>query len=188
MDMNDHDLMTAFVEGRPGARDALVDRWLPEVLQWCARLGGPRVDPEDAAQDVVVIVITRAESLDDPTRFRAWLFGITRRVLAAHRRRAWFRRWVPGASTAHAHGADDPHADAEADQTGRRVQALLERLPAAQREVLVLCDLEERSAIEAAELLDVPVGTVKSRLRLGRERFRALCREHDIGPIVAEPS
>ena len=42
----------------------------------------------------------------------------------------------------------------------------------AQREVLVLCDLEERTAIEAAKLLGVPVGTVKSRLRLGRARFK----------------
>ncbi len=184
MDTNDHDLLTAYVAGRPGARDALVDRWLPEVLQWCARLGGPRVDPEDAAQDVIVVLITRSEQVADPARFRAWLFGVTRRVLAAHRRRAWFRRWVPGASTTFAADtAEGPEGRAAIDQAGRRVQEVLERLPAAQREALVLCDLEERSAFEAAELLDVPVGTVKSRLRLGRERFRALCREHDIAPL-----
>jgi RNA polymerase sigma-70 factor (ECF subfamily) len=190
MPPSDPDLLAAFVAGRPGARDALLDRWLPEVLQWCARLGGPRVDPEDAAQDVVVVLITRVADLRDPARFPSWLFGVTRRVLAAHRRRAWLRRWVPGAST---YDAPDPDAGAEhrleADQTGRRVLRLLEELPAAQREALVLCDLEDRSAAEAAELLDVPVGTVKSRLRLGRERFRALCRAHDIGPLaIAEES
>ena len=57
-------------------------------------------------------------------------------------------------------------------------------MPALHREVLVLCDLEGRSAAEAAELLSVPVGTVKSRLRLGRQRFRKLAASSNLRALL----
>ena len=180
----DSELAAAFVAGRPGARDALLDRWLPQVLAWGARLGGPAVDAEDVAQDVFIVVINRLEDVRDLERFPAWLFGVTRKVVSQHRRRAWLRRWVPGASTETASDALGPEGIAAREELGRRVQALLERLPAAQREALVLCDLEERTIVEAAQLLGVPAGTVKSRLRLGRERFRRLARAHALASFL----
>jgi RNA polymerase sigma-70 factor (ECF subfamily) len=169
--------------GQPGAAEALVDRWLPEVLAWCARLGGPGVDPEDAAHDVFVVVLTRLDTLRKPASFPSWIFGITRRVLVKHRRRSWFKRWMGDAEEVASASPDplDRHADAE---TMRRVRAALETLPAAQREVLVLCDLEERTAVEAARLLGVPVGTVKSRLRLGRERFKEAALRRHLAPVA----
>ncbi len=60
----------------------------------------------------------------------------------------------------------------ELGETARRVESVLAELPTAQREVLVLCDLEERSSSEVANLLGIAQGTVKSRLRLARRRFR----------------
>src|SRR5688500_1247992 len=80
----------------PDARTRLVETWLPVVLRWCATLGGPRVDPEDAAQEVLIVAMRRIDALYGDERAAAWLFGITRRVLAQHRRRAWARRWIPG--------------------------------------------------------------------------------------------
>ena len=139
-------------------------------------MGGPRVDPEDAAHDVFILVLTRLDRLIDPNRFEAWLFGITRRVLAAHRRKAWWRRWVPGALPDGADHAPSPADQAECSETSRRVQSALEQLPAKQREVLILCDLEERTIADVASILGVPVGTVKSRLRLGRDRLRRSLR------------
>ena len=168
-------------QGDPAARDRLVDGALPLVLGWCTRLGGPRVDPEDAAHDALMAALARLGSLSDPARLQPWLFGITRRTLAAHRRRAWLRRWVPGATGLDAADpADGPGRQAELSQVGAQVQAVLERLPATQREVLVLCVVEERSAGEAAGLLGLPVGTVKSRVRLGRERFRRLAEQRGL--------
>ena len=184
MDPKDIELLNAFVVGLPGSRDPLIARWLPVVLQWCARLGGPSVNSEDAAQDAFIVVLTRLESLRDLHRFRSWLFGITRRVVQAHRRRAWVRRWVPGLVIDGATDEGGPRHQAEQGRVGLRVQALLERLPTAQREVLVLVDVEDRSASEAAELLDVPVGTVKSRLRLGRDRLRGLASAEGLHPSL----
>ena len=69
------------------AQQALFERWLPTVMRWTARRGGPRVDAEDAAQDILLRAVQRLHTLRDPTAFDAWLFGMTRRVLAWHRRR-----------------------------------------------------------------------------------------------------
>ncbi len=65
-----------------------------------------------------------------------------------------------------------PEVRAQISETGRRVQQVLESLGAADREVLVLCDLEGRSGTEVSILLGLPLGTVKSRLRRARERFQ----------------
>ena len=80
--------------GDADALAALLDEWLPVVLAWCKRLGGPRVDPHDAAQDVLIVVMDRVDRVYAADRLRPWLFGVTRRVLARHRRTAWVKRWV----------------------------------------------------------------------------------------------
>lgn len=163
---------------RPDATllDALDDA-VPTVARWCARLGGPRVDPEDAAQDVLALATRRLSSLRDPSMLEPWLYGITRRVLAAHRRRVWWKRWVANVSPDEPDVRRDPEHEVAARMRSRQLQGWLERLPSAQREVVVLCALEERSSVEAARLLGLPVGTVKSRMRLGMARLRTLAGE-----------
>jgi RNA polymerase sigma-70 factor (ECF subfamily) len=161
--------------------NARLDRAAPSVLAWCRRLGGPKVDADDAAQDVLLTAWRRLDTLQDEGAFDAWLYGITRRVLAAHRRRAWVRRWTPGATPEAIDPGRGPRAEAELSEIAAEVQRILEQLPADQREVLVLSDVEERSDSEVAALLDLPTGTVKSRLRLARGRFRRLAdRRRDL--------
>ena len=180
----DATLAAAFVEGRPGARDALLAHWLPRVLRWAARLGGPSIDPEDIAQEVFIVVIRRLADVEDLSKASAWLYGVTRKVVAQHRRRAWLRRWVPGASTERASEQPGPDSHAEKSQLGQAVHDLLDKLPATQREALVLVDLEERPTAEAAELIGIPLGTLKSRLRLGRARFRTLAERRDLASLL----
>jgi RNA polymerase sigma-70 factor (ECF subfamily) len=182
----DPSLLTAARTGDAAARERLLDAVLPVVLTWCARLGGPKVDPEDAAHDVGLVLLTHLRQIREPDRFPAWLFGTTRRVLAQHRRRAWLRFWAPAPAWDTSDPTADPSRDAEAAQTSRRVQRALEDLPAAQREVLVLFDLEERTEAEVADLLDIPLGTARSRLRLAREGFRRAVRRHHLHTTVVE--
>ncbi|MEQ1568850.1 MAG: sigma-70 family RNA polymerase sigma factor [Myxococcota bacterium] len=156
----------------PGAMDRLCDQWLPVVLGWTTRLGGRRIDPEDAAHDVFLILFRRIGELQKPEAFESWLFGITRRVIAARRRRAWIRRWLPGAVPDVPETRPDPARSAEQSDVATQVWAALEELPDHHREVLVLCDLEERADSEVAEMLQVPKGTIKSRLRRARLALR----------------
>ncbi|MBX2803534.1 MAG: sigma-70 family RNA polymerase sigma factor [Myxococcales bacterium] len=175
----------------PGALEALCDEWLPTVLGWTLRLGGPKVDAEDAAHDVFVVVFRRLGKLREAGAFSSWLFGVTRRVVAAHRRRAWVRHWIPGAVPDGADPAPGPGERVEHADVTVRVWAAIDTLPPHQREVLVLCDLEERPDSEVAAMLGVPKNTVKSRLRRARAALRDevaelwLDPEH-AGPAVAE--
>lgn len=167
------------------AREAIFRDWLPVVLRWCSRLGGPYVDPEDAAHDILITVLTRMHTIRDPAAFPSWIFGVTRRTLAWHRRKAWVRRWVPGLAVELPSQDEAPEGVVASRELQRRVQALLEQLPAELREVLVLCDLEERPDEAVAELLGIPSGTVKSRLRRARQRFALIAAEGGLAPVTA---
>lgn len=175
-------LVHAALAGEEAAYDALVAGWGPTILRWCARLGGPRVDAEEAAADVVERLFLRLPTLRDPAAFPAWIFRTTRGVIAHHRRRAWLRRWIPGLVPDVEDPAVGPGRRYELSETARVVQAILETLPLELREVLVLCDVDERSGTEVAMLLAIPLGTVKSRLRRARTVFRAEAARRGLEP------
>ena len=165
--------------GEGWAVERLYREQAPRVLGWCIRLGGPRLDAEDLAQQVFETALQRAGSFRGDSALSTWLFGITRNTVRNARRRAALRRFVGMESVPEPR---DPGPDAEAlaerTQLRRRVLQALERLKPLQREVLVLADLEQRSAPEVGSLLGIPTGTVYSRLHHARRAFaRALERE-----------
>jgi RNA polymerase sigma-70 factor (ECF subfamily) len=180
----DPGLTAAALRGGDHELDVLARAWLPLVYAWCHRLGGPGVDAEDAAHETLIIMCRRLAKVHAPEAFPSWLFGICRRTIANHRRRAWLRRWVPGASTERAWSGAGPDRSAEASEASRMVWHVLDGMPEPQREVLVLCELEERSGSEVAALLGIPLGTVKSRLRAAVRTFRGAFP--DLDAAVAE--
>lgn len=154
--------------------EALCDRFLPDVLRWCARLGGPFIDPEDAAQEVMITVLRRAHTVTDVDKLPAWVFGVTRRTLAWQRRKSTWRRLVGGLLPERADAAPGPGEAFASRQDVAAVHALLDELGEELREVIVLADLESRTDEEVAALLAIPVGTAKSRLRRARARLAQL--------------
>jgi RNA polymerase sigma factor (sigma-70 family) len=176
--------LLAASQGDAAAVRELLDDWAPVVLGWCKRLAGPRLDAGDVAQDVLIVLIDRVHTVQGPDQFRPWLFSVTRRTLATHRRSGWLHRWT-GGLVGDPPARHDPHRDAEMSETGRRVQLALEAIAPAHREVLVLCDLEERSDSEAAEMLGIPKATVKSRLARARSAFRDAAARQGLGPVLA---
>jgi RNA polymerase sigma-70 factor, ECF subfamily len=164
------------------AADALLRAWTPQVCRWCARLGGPRIDVESAAQEVLIVVHRRLSDVSHPQQLAPFVFQVVRRVVANERKRAWLRWWAPMPAAPIPTAAPGPHEDAEATQRVRIVWEVVASLPPDQREVLVLVDLEERTAPEAAALLDVPEGTVRSRLRVARDAFRQRMIRRGLSP------
>ncbi|MEQ1567232.1 MAG: RNA polymerase sigma factor [Myxococcota bacterium] len=170
----------ALRRGDPSAADSLYRAHAKTVLRWVIRLAGPGIDPEDIAHDVFGVALRRTGSLVPGSPVEPWLFGVTRRVVANARRRAKFRRWV-GLDEAPPPIDVGPSADARLDQLRRRrlVQEVLEVLTTDHREVLVLVDLEGRSAPEVSAMLQISVGTVYSRVHHARKRFgEALAAHH----------
>lgn len=180
------DLVAQARRGDPAATERLVDLTLPVVLRWCVRLCGAGVNAEDAAHDTLIVVLDRLPSLQQPEAYAVWLYGCTRRVLARHRRKAWLRRWVPGAAVEErVDPALDPLDRSAQSETIRRVRAALAQVSVEHREVLVLCDLEERSNTEVAEMLGIPPNTVRSRLNRARAKLRELVAELPSDNLVA---
>ena len=150
------------------------------VLAWVIRLGGPRMEAEDVAQEVFVIALKRLHTFRGDAKVTTWLFAITRNVVNNRRRRLAIRRFV-GMDRIETLADSSPSSDEHLDRSQQRhlVQTALEKLPQNQREVIVLMDLEERSAPEAAEMLGVPPGTVYSRLHYARKAFAKALKQQE---------
>lgn len=122
---------------------------------------------EDAAQEVLATAHRRILSCRAPQAFDSWLYQITRKIVANHRRRAWWRKVLPVAEVPE-RAFEGPGTELELS-----VRACLSQLPDAQAEVVFLSDVEGHTRVEIAAMLDIAAGTVASRLRLGRAAFRA---------------
>lgn len=162
---------TLRVEGARDDADALLERLLPVVTGWCVRLCPPGVDTDVVAADVLLTLHRRRAELRPGLPVEPWALAVTRNIARNHRRGAWFRRWWGGEVDTRTDRT--PERAVGASEQGRLVHEILAAVAEEHRVVLVLCDLEERSRPEVAELLGIPVGTVKSRLRTAREAFRA---------------
>jgi RNA polymerase sigma-70 factor (ECF subfamily) len=155
--------------------EAMYRAELPYVLRTLRRLGLSAADAADLAHDVFVVVHRRQGEYDRSRPLRAWLFGIAYRLAANHRGRAHRQVEIP--TDPSALSAVDPRA---ARLEGDAARDLLLRALAAvdieHRAVLVLHDLEERAAPEVATILGIPLNTVYSRLRNGRQKVTAAAR------------
>jgi RNA polymerase sigma-70 factor (ECF subfamily) len=139
------------------------------------RLGVREADALDLTQKVFLTLHARAGDFEGRSKLRTFIFGICQRVASDYRRSAMVRYEVVTDSAeldARRESDEDAQVDAESRQHAAAAESILNKLPEPQRVVFVLFELDEMSGDEIAELLDVPVGTVRSRLRLAREAVR----------------
>jgi len=138
------------------------------------RLGVPEADVPDAAQEVFLVVHRRLPEFEGRAKVTTWLYRICFRVANDRRRRAHVRREVPGeaafASLADPRSGPDERTTRTDDLA--LLDAGLQEMDLDQRAVFTLFEFEEMTGQEIAETLEIPLGTVYSRLRLARESFR----------------
>jgi len=176
----DPELYLACRSADPLAWRRLYRQYAGRVFRWAVLKGLGPADAEDAAQEILAIACKRFAQCSAAAAFDAWLYQITRKVVANARRRVWWRRVLPMEQPPEPAFVEGPGVEVE-----MAVRACLARLPADQAEVLLLFDVEGFSREEVADLIGRPPGTVASRLRLGREAFRRLWTE--LGPAGAAP-
>lgn len=138
------------------------------------RLGVPSTDADDCAQQVFLVASRKLGEIQ-PGSERPFLFGTAMRVASDARRSRSRRREVSGEE---AHEAFDPGPDPEEIATRKNARAVLDEVLDSMsmelRAVFVLFELEELPSTEIAEVLEIPVGTVASRLRRAREEFQRI--------------
>jgi RNA polymerase sigma factor (sigma-70 family) len=163
--------------GEREAFDALIDRWHGPLWTYARRLTGSDDAAHEVAQEAWLRILRALPGLRDAARLRPWLFGITRRTLM-DRLRGQYAAPRPSDVDPDTLANDDSGSGDDSgvvsgsgvDETG--LLAGLAGLPMVEREVLTLFYLEELSLAEVAELVQVPVGTVKSRLHRARRMLR----------------
>ena len=176
----------------PGDFGGIFDRHAETLLRFLVR----RVGPEEGAGllgELFRIAFERREAFDrERISARPWLYGIASNLLM-HQRRSETRRARATRrieSQAHAHGSTDATETVLVDWIDARlllphVSMALQQLPDAECETLLLFAWENQSYEEIADALEVPIGTVRSRIHRARSRLRELIGA--AGKVLSEP-
>ncbi|MFJ2578309.1 RNA polymerase sigma factor SigM [Kitasatospora aureofaciens] len=178
---DDAALLARHVAGDPDAFGLLVNRHRDRLWAVALRTLGDREEAADALQDALVNAFRAAPGFQGRSAVTTWLHRIVVNACLDRARRSATRRTTPldddpqrlDTLVGSAEPADSPVVRAEVH---RELTAALAELPADQRAALVLVDMQGYPVAEAAELLGVPVGTVKSRCARGRARLLPLVR------------
>jgi RNA polymerase sigma-70 factor (ECF subfamily) len=143
---------------------------LPRLRRYARAMVGNRAAADDLVQDTLERAWSRLAQWQVGSDLRAWLFGIMHNLRVDQLRR-------PGLTT-QPMGEEEFEVPIRATQTDHLelsdLELALARLPEEQRAVLLLVALEEMSYEEVARTLEIPLGTVMSRLSRGRERLRLI--------------
>ncbi len=145
-------------------------QYIPRLRRYARALTGDASAADDLVQDALERALVKQKLWREGTDLRAWLFTVMHNVFVNQVRSAAVSRTV---------ALDDSFADRPQPQGADRLEirdldAALQALPEEQRAVVLLVGLEQMTYDEAAQVLEVPIGTVMSRLSRGRERLRRL--------------
>ena len=169
----DEYLVSAALTGDGAAWRTLVLRWQPRLLGHAWRLLGEADRAKDVVQEAWLDIVRGLSRLNDPAAFPAWALQIvTRRCQRLYRDNARDRQWADVVEPQS--DVDNSSDDHEIAIDIQQMQRALLALPAPQRAALALFYQESLSVAEIAVALDVPPGTVKTRLMHARRRVRAL--------------
>ena len=181
----DEQLLREYVAGKTAGFELLVRRHAQELHQFALRFTGNSVAAEDIVQETFLQVHTSAASFDPTRRFKPWLFTIAANKARDALRRRNRRRELPFEAQVASRDDDAQRfidllsSDAEApdedlllDERRKIVKAAVEAMPPRLREVLILAYYHRFPYKEIAEVVDIPLGTVKSRLHAAVAGFR----------------
>lgn len=185
-EISDEQLFERYRSGETAALRALIERYHDPLLRFLTRLVGDRAGADDVFQETFLQIHNSAHTFDIDRRFKPWLFTI-----AANKGRDWLRRNrkrqplalsapLPGAGAGEGGRTFVDLMEVEVPQPGERiesserdrmVQQALDTLSDPLREILLLAYFQRLSYAQIAEDLDIPLGTVKSRLHAAVAAF-----------------
>jgi len=171
---DDGKLASRCLGGDSDAWETLVRRYQRKVWNIAYHFVGRAAEAEELAQEIFVRVFEGLPSFDTSGSFAAWLTRVARNHCIDHYRRRRLEKTLTSeedgqaAATLAASTALDPYVVLERKDLAAWIRTALDRLPEELGQAVVLRDLQEMSYEEMAALLDVPLGTVKSRINRGR--------------------
>jgi RNA polymerase sigma-70 factor, ECF subfamily len=197
-ELNDGDLLRRMLAGDEQAFTALYRTYQAGIYRFARQMTGEVALAEEVTQEVFLTVMREGRSFNKRRgSLRAWLYGIARNCI---RRCLERERLYVGLDSEEQEentadllpdpgGPEDGMAGLSNRETVEQVRCAVLALPAAYREVVILCEFHELGYAEAAQILGCPVGTVRSRLHRAREllapRLKCL-REASAGAVVKQ--
>jgi RNA polymerase sigma factor (sigma-70 family) len=182
--LDDTALIARILQSEPAAFEPLLQRYWPSMTRLCQRLLGPTHEAQDVAQEAAIVAFFNLAQLQNPAHFGAWLLAIAanlaRTSLRRHRpisldalvqQEGLVVLWPPSAPT--------PEVTVLAREVHDAVVAALNALSPANRDVAIGFFLDGYSYTELAELLGVPLSTVKGRIFKGRRQL-----QQTLAPLV----
>jgi RNA polymerase sigma-70 factor, ECF subfamily len=181
---DDNELLRLYLGGHEEAFGTLMERYRKELYNFLVRFTGDQTLAEDVFQEAFLQLHISAASFDQSRKLKPWLFTIAANKARDAMRSRWRRQAAPLDATVGRHEGDrtsyadlmpsDVPAPDEALlnlETRQAVQNIVERMPENLRVVLLLSYFHEFPYKEIAEILNVPLGTVKSRLHAAVKDF-----------------
>lgn len=186
LQMTDEDLMIQFQQGVIDAFEILVRRYRERLLNYVYRYVSDREICEDILQETFLRVYRNRHSYRHIAKYSTWLYTIAGNLaLSEYRKRkrhplASLQSLGPRDETQEPDIPDEtstPERNAENAMNDAYLQEALGRVPEDFREAVVLCDVQELTYEEIADITGLPMGTVKSRINRGRMKLRELLRD-----------
>jgi len=188
---SDEQLVERYRNGTAEAYTVLVGRYRQELFHYLVKFVNSRAQADDLFQETFLQVHVSIDTFDVSRRFRPWLFTI-----ASNKARDWLRKKKRRRSVNLSALAPDPDKDegrglidlmesdlpmpdvvAEDAETRRRIKDVVDQMPDHLREVLLLAYFQRFAYKEIAEMLSIPLGTVKSRLHAAVGYFADLWKQ-----------
>ena len=178
--LSDQELLESAVAGSRPALEVLYDRYSRQVYSLSLRMVENQSQAEEIAQDVFMTVWSRGSTYrSDRGPFSAWLMSITHNrcidELRKRRRRARYPTQDIDELKVEPSGNPEEVTDAVLNRLDREeITDALDKLPSAQKQVIVMAYFQGLTQSEISQVLSTPLGTVKTRMRLGLRKMRGL--------------
>jgi RNA polymerase sigma-70 factor (ECF subfamily) len=166
---SDEHLMLEFLKGSAESFNELFLRYKQSIYGFFRRRVADPHHAEELSQETFLVLLRAASRYEPRALFRTYLYAIAFKILRAHRRKAAFRATFFGQPKS----IPDP-AKQDATESGLWVRRAVEKLDPIDREILLLREFEQLSYAEIADLLHLPINTVRSRLFRARTALRKL--------------
>jgi RNA polymerase sigma-70 factor (ECF subfamily) len=184
---SDRELVLQLQAGRLDALGILYDRHRHMVYRTALAIAGEPEAAADLLQDVFLRPYRFAERIDVSRPLEPWLYRVTTNLSYTwvKRRRRWFSPLEDIAEWLASSKKQNPPYASERDEESQQIQQAVSNLPIQQRIVIVLYYINDLSLQEIAEILEIPEGTVKSRLHYGRQALKkTLGLQEGLVPVI----
>ena len=168
-----HNLIQLTLSGNQEAYSELYDKTIQDIYRTAHFLIEEKVDIDDVVQEIYIQLYQSLSKYDRERPFRPWLMGLAVRQIHSYRRKRWMRlRIVKKAEEQKKPIEFDFSSEVVNKVSNQKLIALIHKLPYKLKQVIILRYLHDYSQEEVANILHIPIGTVKSRIHAALKKLR----------------